>query len=49
MKCKICHHEVDKLFKEKVLNKYNIQYYKCPQCGFIQTEKEFWLTRKIST
>ncbi len=43
MLCKICGSESKKLFTTKVLNKYNVQYYKCPQCEFIQTEEEYWL------
>lgn len=43
MVCKICQEKAKKLFNTKVLYKYNIQYYKCTNCGFIQTEKVFWL------
>jgi hypothetical protein len=25
------------------MNKHQVDYYKCPNCGFIQTEKPFWL------
>ena len=42
-KCKICSSSLRKIFKTKVLNKYNVQYYQCPNCSFIQTEKEYWL------
>ncbi|HAL64814.1 MAG TPA: hypothetical protein DCP10_04510 [Bacteroidales bacterium] len=43
MKCKICKSTSSKLFKLKVLNKYSVAYYQCPNCDFIQTEKPFWL------
>lgn len=43
MDCKICTSESPYLFEAKVLNKYNVTYYKCEQCGFIQTEAEYWL------
>jgi len=43
MLCKICSSQSDDLFKAKVLNKYEVTYYKCPDCGFIQTEEPFWL------
>jgi len=43
MKCKICHSEAKPLFTTKVLNKYDVQYYRCPNCEFIQTEKPIWL------
>ena len=26
-----------------MLNKYDVKYYLCPQCGFLQTEEPFWL------
>ena len=31
------------LWNHKVLNKYDIQYYQCPHCNIIQTEKPYWL------
>lgn len=43
MKCKICHSDAKPLFATKVLNKYDVQYYRCPNCEFIQTEKPYWL------
>lgn len=41
-KCKICGSEVNLLFKSLVLSKYQVSYFKCPNCEFIQTEKPFW-------
>ena len=43
MKCKICKNESKKIFTQKVLSKYDVDYYKCDNCGFIQTQKPFWL------
>ena len=43
MVCKICGTETKFLFKTKVLNKYQVSYYVCPNCDFIQTEKPYWL------
>lgn len=43
MKCKICGSESSKLFNKKILNKYRIDYFKCPNCDFIQTEDPYWL------
>lgn len=43
MKCNICKSETKLLFKGQILNKYNVQYYQCPNCDFIQTEKPYWL------
>ena len=43
MDCKICLGKVDQLFKQKVLQKYDVQYYFCNNCGLIFTEKPYWL------
>lgn len=48
MKCKVCGSSSDKLFVQTVLNKYDIQYFKCTNCKFIQTEKEYWLEEAYS-
>ncbi|MCK4664987.1 MAG: class I SAM-dependent methyltransferase [Bacteroidales bacterium] len=47
-KCKICKSDIKYLFKAKVLKKYKASYYKCKKCGFIQTEKPFWLKEAYS-
>lgn len=41
--CKICDAESLKIFSKKILKKYDADYFKCSQCGFIQTSKEEWL------
>lgn len=43
MKCKICGNEANHLFSKKVLFQYNIAYFKCTACSFIQTENPYWL------
>ena len=43
MNCKICNSESKEVFSAKVLNKYNVKYYQCPSCGFLQTEEPYWL------
>lgn len=43
MHCKICLAETDSFAKSKILNKYEIAYSKCNNCGFIQTEEPYWL------
>lgn len=43
MKCKICKSDSKYLFSSKMLNKYDVKYFKCPNCEFIQTEKPYWL------
>lgn len=41
--CRICGAQTDFIFKNKVMNKYDGDYYKCSQCGFIQVNDPFWL------
>jgi len=48
MKCRICNQKVKFIFSAKILSKYNIKYYKCDECGFIQTEKPFWLAESYT-
>lgn len=43
MKCNICSSDTKYLFTEKVLFKYDVNYFKCIECGFIQTESPYWL------
>ena len=48
MRCKICEQETERIFKLKVLNKYDVAYFQCKNCGFIQTERPFWLKEAYS-
>lgn len=43
MKCKICKSKSDEVFISKMLSKYDIAYFLCRNCGFLQTEDPFWL------
>lgn len=44
MKCNVCGKESQYVFSKNIMNKYkDIKYYKCPNCGFLQTEKPFWI------
>jgi len=42
-KCLICGSEARLCFKKKVLFKYDVSYFRCPACGFLFTEKPYWL------
>jgi 2-polyprenyl-3-methyl-5-hydroxy-6-metoxy-1,4-benzoquinol methylase len=48
MICKICSSNSELFSRAGILNKYSIQYYKCPECGFIQTEEPYWLEEAYS-
>ncbi len=41
--CKICNSESNIAFTSKLLNKYEVKYFKCNQCGYLFTEDPFWL------
>jgi hypothetical protein len=41
--CRVCESGCDLLFEARIMNKYDITYYKCSNCGFIQTEQPYWL------
>lgn len=41
--CKICQNSSDCYGETKLLNKYQVSYFKCRACGFIQTEEPYWL------
>jgi hypothetical protein len=43
MKCKICSTSNKYVFSAKILNKYKIKYFLCPNCGFLQTEEPYWI------
>ena len=47
--CKICNQGSHLLFEILVLQKYRVKYYKCQNCGFIQTEDPYWLTEAYSS
>ena len=43
MNCKICNNISEKIFITKVLLKFDVTYFQCTNCQFIQTEKPYWL------
>ena len=49
MNCKICKSNSDRIFSGRILSKYEIDYFKCQNCGFIQTEEPFWLQESYSS
>lgn len=48
MKCNICNSTIAPIYKGFILNKYEIQYYHCEECGFTQTEEPYWLEEAYS-
>ena|SRR3989338_2073298 len=49
MICKICNATSQKIFSSKILNKYDIEYFYCKECGFLQTEEPYWLSESYQS
>jgi 2-polyprenyl-3-methyl-5-hydroxy-6-metoxy-1,4-benzoquinol methylase len=43
MICRICNSNTKHAFTEKVLNKYDVKYFKCDNCRYLFTEEPYWL------
>ena len=43
MNCKVCNAKTANIFDATILAKYNIKYFQCQNCGFLQTEQPYWL------
>ena len=46
--CKICLNESEPFDKAILMNKYEVKYFRCPHCGFVQTEDSYWLEEAYS-
>src|SRR5574337_1100878 len=41
--CNICGSSSHYIFTKTILLKYEVSYFQCQNCGFVQTEKPYWL------
>ncbi|MFE1744235.1 methyltransferase domain-containing protein [Coleofasciculus sp. H7-2] len=48
MKCKICESDSINIANTKIMQKYDIDYFQCSNCSFIQTEEPYWLEEAYS-
>ncbi|MBD2384162.1 FkbM family methyltransferase [Cylindrospermum sp. FACHB-282] len=48
MKCKVCASDTDLFAQGILLGKYEIDYFQCSNCGFVQTEEPYWLEEAYS-
>ena len=48
MKCKVCNQENSSIFTSRILDKYDIEYFYCSNCNFLQTEEPYWLDEAYS-
>ena len=49
MECKICGTNSRYYGEALVLRKFQVSYFRCPACGFIQTETPYWLEEAYSS
>lgn len=43
MKCRICSGDTSVLFRRTLLQKYEVDYLRCQDCGYVCTEQPYWL------
>lgn len=48
MKCKLCGLDTSFFDKSIVMGKYEVSYFRCPHCNFVQTEEPYWLSEAYS-
>ncbi len=48
MKCKVCGSDSHNFANAKILNRYQVEYFRCSNCGFVQTETPYWLEEAYS-
>ncbi|OCR00085.1 glycosyl transferase group 1 [Nostoc sp. MBR 210] len=48
MKCKVCESDAQLFAKSIVLGQYEVDYFQCSDCGFVQTEEPYWLDEAYS-
>jgi len=49
MTCKICNAPVQPFARAQMLHKYDVQYFQCTECRFVQTEEPYWLEEAYNT
>ena len=48
-RCPICDEQAKYAFQSKLLHRYNVTYFCCPQCELLQTESPHWLEEAYSS
>jgi len=46
--CKICNATSAPFATGRILNKYEIRYFRCEECGLVQTEEPYWLAESYT-
>ena len=47
--CKICGTDVNQYDQAIIMGKFDVSYFECPNCGFVQTEEPYWMTEAYSS
>ncbi|MGA7103929.1 MAG: methyltransferase domain-containing protein [Candidatus Deferrimicrobiaceae bacterium] len=42
MRCRVCGKQNPITFRARILNRYDVAYFHCDHCGFLQTEEPYW-------
>lgn len=48
VRCKICSAQAPLHARARLLGRYDVAYYRCSDCGFVQTEEPYWLEESYS-
>lgn len=48
MNCGVCALESAPFARARILGRHDVQYFRCAACGFVQTEKPYWLAEAYS-
>jgi hypothetical protein len=49
VECKICGGTSEYVFNKIILFKYDVSFFKCVNCGFMQTEEPYWIQEAYSS
>jgi len=49
MLCKLCNQVSERIFERRLLKKYDVAYWQCRNCEFMQTEEPYWLEEAYSS
>jgi hypothetical protein len=41
--CHICQHAAEPFGRAEILGRHDVQYFRCSVCGFVQTERPYWI------
>jgi hypothetical protein len=48
IRCRLCGAKADAVFKRRVIDRYDVSYFRCVACESLQTEQPYWLNEAYS-